>query len=94
MKRIMVWMLAFFGAANALAVQEVEPWVVGLHEAHQLKDMPYKLMKPRDFDPVKRYPVIVSLHGVAAQERITSSSFANGIRFWQRTATESNIPAM
>lgn len=43
--------------------QVVEDWVVELHEAHVYNKMPYRLMRPIRFDPTKRYPVIVSLHG-------------------------------
>ena len=63
MKRVIVWVLALVGAVNACPAAEVEPWVVDVHEAHWLKEMPYRLLKPWAFDPAKRYPVIVSLHG-------------------------------
>ncbi len=43
--------------------QDVEDWVVDLHEAHIHNDMPYRIMKPLDYNPGNSYPVIVSLHG-------------------------------
>ena len=33
------------------------------YEPHVFNEMPYRLLKPIDFDSDKRYPVIVSLHG-------------------------------
>ena len=33
------------------------------YEPHVFNEMPYRLLKPIDFDADKRYPVIVSLHG-------------------------------
>ncbi len=39
-----------------------EGWV-DLYEPHADDKMPYRAMKPIRFDPDKRYPVIVSLHG-------------------------------
>ena len=36
---------------------------VELFEPHVFNEMPYRLLKPIDFDSDKRYPVIVSLHG-------------------------------
>ncbi len=45
------------GVANA-----AEEWVA-LYEPLALKEMPFRVMKPIQFDSSKRYPVIVSLHG-------------------------------
>ena len=39
-----------------------EEWV-RLYEPHADDEMPYRLMKPINFDSSRRYPVIVSLHG-------------------------------
>ncbi len=39
-----------------------EAWV-RLYEPHADGEIPYRLMKPLDFDSKERYPVIVSLHG-------------------------------
>ena len=43
-----------------------EDWV-DLYEPHADDEMPYRLMEPMGFDPNKRYPVIVSLHGGAGR---------------------------
>jgi predicted peptidase len=53
-------LLGFLQVANG---QVVADWVVELHEPHIYNEMPYRLMKPINFDSKKRYPVIVSLHG-------------------------------
>ena len=34
-----------------------------LYEPSEFEGMPYRLMKPIDFDPEKTYPLILSLHG-------------------------------
>lgn len=47
---------------NEAASTDAEDWVE-LYEPHVFNEMPYRLMKPIDFDSDKRYPVIVSLHG-------------------------------
>ena len=75
----------FFSARSTLvAAQEVEPWVVDLHEAHRLKEMPYRLMKPLNFDPQKRYPVIVSLHGGGG----TGTDNVKQLRKWNQFLAE------
>ncbi|MCX7016876.1 MAG: dienelactone hydrolase family protein [Candidatus Sumerlaeota bacterium] len=42
---------------------EVDESVIQLYEAREFQGMPYRLMKPIDFDPSTAYPLIVSLHG-------------------------------
>ncbi len=39
-----------------------DTWLT-LYEPHTAEGLPYRLMKPADFDEAKQYPVIVSLHG-------------------------------
>ena len=63
MKKILLFVLVLLGIAQVANGQVVQDWVVELHEAHIYNDMPYRLMKPINFDPNKSYPVIVSLHG-------------------------------
>ena len=46
--------------------------------------MPYRLMKPWDFDPVKRYPVIVSLHGGGG----TGTDNVKQLRKWNQLLAE------
>ena len=57
---------AFFhaGAPAPAAAQAPAPAWVRLYEPQAAASaMPYRLMRPAGFDPAKRYPVIVSLHG-------------------------------
>ncbi len=53
-----------FACANAPAAEEkpANKWI-SLYEPHADNEMPYRLMKPINFDAGKRYPLIVSLHG-------------------------------
>jgi predicted peptidase len=50
-------------AYNQAENQKVIPEWVKLYEPAMYNDVPYRLMKPIDFDPGISYPVIVSLHG-------------------------------
>ncbi|MCP4451165.1 MAG: alpha/beta hydrolase [Planctomycetes bacterium] len=53
-----------FACANALAAEgkPSRDWAA-LYEPYKHDDMPYRLMKPINFDAGKSYPLIVSLHG-------------------------------
>lgn len=62
-KVLMFFVLVIFCTLQAAMGQVVEEWVVQLHEPHMYNDMPYRLMKPLNFDSKKKYPLIVSLHG-------------------------------
>lgn len=47
---------------DTTGARDTEDWVER-YESHVFNEMPYRLLRPIDFDPDKRYPVIVSLHG-------------------------------
>lgn len=53
-------------SSQAPGTVDSEDWV-GLYEPRPDNEMPYRLMRPLGFDPDKRYPVIVSLHGGAGR---------------------------
>ena len=56
-------MLAAALHGSAAAQESVSEDWVRLYEPHADAEMPYRLMKPYGFDPAKRYPMIVLLHG-------------------------------
>ena len=66
-RRTLLFGLVLLSIAQATNGQIVKDSVVQLHEAHVYDEMPYRLMRPIDFDPGKRYPVIVSLHGAGGR---------------------------
>lgn len=63
MKTTIALSLVFIAVSCLVKGQDVEDWVVELHEAHEINEMPYRLMRPLDYQAGKSYPVIVSLHG-------------------------------
>jgi len=67
-----------------LFVQKRTPAWVKLHEPHYYNDMPYRLMKPINFDPKKRYPLIVSLHGSGGR----GSDNVKQLRDWNEKLAE------
>lgn len=87
MNKILVLVIAFFCIDHISNGQDVEEWVVKLHEAHIYKEMPYRIMKPIHFNSDHTYPVIVSLHGGAGRGTDNRKQF----RKWNQVlATEQN----
>lgn len=43
--------------------QDIEDWALELYEAQNYKNMPFRIMKPFNYDPAESYPLILSLHG-------------------------------
>jgi predicted esterase len=64
-------LIPFLAAAAALAQSYTPgPQVLTFLSAVDDSDQPYALYLPRTFDPVKRYPLVVSLHGAGSNHRL------------------------
>jgi len=84
MKKIrIVLVLALLGIVQVANGQVVKDWVK-LYEPRIYNDMPYRIMKPINFDPNKNYPVIVSLHGGGG----TGSDNLKQLRDWNKVLAE------
>jgi len=55
--------------------------LIDVYEARMHKAMPYRLMRPTDIEPGKRYPLIVSLHGSGGvgDDNLSNLRFWNGV---------------
>lgn len=60
---LFLFLLALFSISQRAIGQPIDEEVVKLHESHIYNDMPYRIMKPINYKSLKKYPVIVSLHG-------------------------------
>ncbi|MCF8379225.1 MAG: dienelactone hydrolase family protein [Bacteroidales bacterium] len=87
MKNTKYFLLAFFLIGQLINAQDVENWVVDLHEAHVYNDMPYRLLKPINIDSNISYPIIVSLHGAGG----TGTDNIRQLRKWNQYLAEENI---
>jgi poly(3-hydroxybutyrate) depolymerase len=60
------------GAAGALSGQTLQsgPQALSFHSTVDDTDQPYALYLPPRFDPKKRYPLVVSLHGAGSNHRL------------------------
>ncbi len=77
-----------FAQAQDENAAEGEDWV-RLYEPHPDGEMLYRLMRPYEFDPGKRYPVIVSLHGGGGR----GTDNRKQLRVWTRHLAQPEIRA-
>ncbi|MCG3180354.1 MAG: hypothetical protein BIFFINMI_02713 [Phycisphaerae bacterium] len=66
------------GAATTQPAQAVATSPFAGYAAGEFKGMPYRWMKPLDYDPKKSYPLVLSLHGRAG---VGTNNRAN-LRYW------------
>ncbi|EDM25417.1 hypothetical protein LNTAR_09796 [Lentisphaera araneosa HTCC2155] len=59
----------------------------GLHEAGQYDYLPYRLMKPIDYDSSKSYPLILSLHGAGGR----GTKNKKNLKDWHVYLSEENL---
>jgi len=83
-KVILLFIIAILGIVQIVNGQAVDEWVVELHKAYMYKEMPYRLMKPINFEPNKKYPIIVSLHGGGGR----GSNTLKQLRDWNEVLAE------
>jgi len=68
MKRISISIyLLFFALIQFSYCQQSQDSIVNLFDNLKVGEMPYRLLKPLDFDAYKKYPVILSLHGAGGR---------------------------
>lgn len=91
MKKTLLFVLVLLGIATVANGQDVEDWVK-LHEPHIYNDMPYRLMKPINFDPDKSYPVIVSLHHGGCKGTDNLKQFKPGLEFLTEEQNRKDYP--
>ena len=60
---------------------------VSLHEPKTYKDLPYRLMKPINFDANKKYPLILSLHGAGGRGKDNRKQLKN----WNKQLADEKI---
>jgi predicted peptidase len=76
--------LAFVGSTTMAAEKKPARDWIALYEPHTHSEMPYRLMKPIQFDADKQYPLIVSLHGGGGR----GTDNQKQLRDWNRLLAE------
>ena len=67
MKKFVLHIILFFFGTQLLFGQTNVDTVVNLLEAHIYKTMPYRLLKPINFNSNGKFPIIISLHGAGGR---------------------------
>jgi predicted peptidase len=89
-KRRSAWVAATTAAAalslcGALAAQEFEARVF---KDDQGRSLPYRLLKPRDYDPGKKYPLVLFFHGAGERGDDNQAQLKNAVAVF---AQEKNL---
>jgi predicted peptidase len=67
MKRIISLCLLFFSLNQFTFSQQSQDSITNLFDNLKVGELPYRLLKPLNFDAKKKYPVILSLHGAGGR---------------------------
>lgn len=67
MKRIISLSLLFFSLIQFSFSQQLQDSITNLFDNLKVGELPYRLLKPLNFDAKKKYPVILSLHGAGGR---------------------------
>jgi len=66
--------------------------VIDMYEAHTIGDMGYRLLRPINFDPDIRYPVVITLHNGQAKSEVGAKDYnVKNLRFINGQFTEESI---
>jgi predicted peptidase len=61
--KIAISLLALFLTATAVAEEKKSPFDAEVYSGHKGEKMPYRLLKPENYDKSSKYPVVLFLHG-------------------------------
>ncbi len=78
MKYISFLIFLFYGFSLGLSQQTVKPSFEKAEFSYNGKTLPYRILKPVDFDPSKQYPLHIFLHGSGERGSDNKSQLAHG----------------
>lgn len=93
MRQVIVLILVSMLALSAEAapkkrrVPNLPERILKVYEPAEYKGMPYRLMKPTDFDPSKTYPLVLSLHGAGGK----GTDNLNSLKIWTQYLAEDGL---
>ena len=67
MKRIITLSLLFISLNQFSFSQQSQDSITNLFDNLKVGELPYRILKPLNFDTKKKYPVILSLHGAGGR---------------------------
>src|SRR5690349_13081749 len=72
-----------------LTIDQPEPHVYTDADGEK---MPYLLLKPKDYDPNKRYPLVLFYHGAGERGDDNHSQWRNGVEVFQKPENREKFP--
>ncbi len=91
MKKTLLFSLVLLAIATVANSKAVEDWIE-LYEPHVYKDMPYRLLRPINFDSEMKYPVIVSLHSGGRKGTDNLKQMKTGLRIFSGEQIRKDYP--
>jgi predicted peptidase len=93
MKKILFILLLFTGAMGRLQAQDLSRYEK--HWFIQYGDtMPYRILLPKDFNPVKQYPLVFFLHGRGESGTDNEKQLVHGATIFLRDSVREQFPAI
>jgi predicted peptidase len=81
-------------AVNPPAKGDPDPNVdSAVYRFAKYKDMPFRIMFPRDYDPTKSYPLLLFLHGIGESGTDNKRQLTWGASLFQEDSIRENYPA-
>ncbi len=76
-------------------IEESKPldFASALYQYGQFKDMPYRILVPRNYDPAKSYPLHIFLHGISERGTDNEKQLSLGASNFQVDSVRNNYPA-
>ena len=83
---VISWTILVLLTGSQSSFGQKNNWV-SLYEPAKYKELPYRLMKPIDFDASKKYPLIISLHGAGGRGDDNNKQ----LKIWNNQLSDENI---
>jgi len=79
--------------APATAPAKAEPYEALVYTAADGKTLPYRLLKPENYDATKKYPLVVLFHGAGERGDDNKRQLAHGASLFTRKDVRERFPA-
>jgi len=78
-RRALVLLALIIGLGSLVSAAEFEPRV---YKDAEGKELPYRLLRPKDYDPKQEYPLVLFLHGAGERGKDNQRQLAHGAKLF------------
>lgn len=79
-------------SSNAQAADLTEGFEARIYRDEAGKTLPYRLLKPKDYDPARRYPLVLFLHGAGERGTDNAKQLTHGAREFATPERQAKYP--